>query len=357
MTRSSGSDISGISNASSISDSATAPTTHRLLPLIAAWWEVNARELPWRSDSVTPWGVLISEVMSQQTPMIRVVPYWNLWMKQWPTPADLAAATPAEVITAWGKLGYPRRALRLQECAHVIVAQFGGEVPSDYDQLLSLPGVGEYTASAVAAFAFGARVAVVDTNIRRVLSRVFDGEENFGGATTPADRRRAQEVLPADTHDSVLWNQAIMELGATVCTSASPQCEICPFRDVCQWRKAGYPGMGTKPTRKTQKWKGTNRQVRGIVVNALRQKAAGAVGADADAAGVTAPRGFDGVASGDSPSSSASASAASSPAARLSAEELAALWPDQGQLQECVAALDNDGLIEIRADGSVVFPQ
>jgi A/G-specific adenine glycosylase len=261
--------------------------------------------------------------MSQQTPMIRVVPYWNLWMEQWPTPAALADASSAEVITAWGKLGYPRRALRLQECARVVVEKHGGEVPSAYDELLALPGVGEYTASAVASFAYGVRVAVVDTNIRRVLSRVFDGEENFGGATTPADRRRAQSVLPADTDDSVLWNQGIMELGATVCTSTSPQCEICPFRDLCRWRRAGYPGMGTKPTRKTQKWKGTNRQVRGIVLNALRSKALELTGV----------------------------------APSLSADELAQLWPDRGQLQECVVALDNDGLIEILSDGSVAFPR
>lgn len=299
------------------------PTTQQLLPRLRAWWELSARDLPWRSHDVTAWGVLVSEVMSQQTPMIRVVPYWNLWMEQWPTPAALADASSAEVITAWGKLGYPRRALRLQECARVVVEKHGGEVPSAYDELLALPGVGEYTASAVASFAYGVRVAVVDTNIRRVLSRVFDGEENFGGATTPADRRRAQSVLPADTDDSVLWNQGIMELGATVCTSTSPQCEICPFRDLCRWRRAGYPGMGTKPTRKTQKWKGTNRQVRGIVLNALRSKALELTGV----------------------------------APSLSADELAQLWPDRGQLQECVVALDNDGLIEILSDGSVAFPR
>jgi A/G-specific adenine glycosylase len=264
--------------------------------------------------------------MSQQTPMIRVVPYWNAWMRVWPNPAALAKASSAEVITAWGKLGYPRRALRLQECARVVTADFGGELPDDSDALLSLPGVGEYTAAAVAAFAFGRRVAVVDTNIRRVISRVFDGVENYGGATTAADRARAAAALPAVTADSVLWNQAVMELGATVCTASSPQCETCPLNDVCAWRAADYPGMGEKPTRKRQKWRGTNRQVRGRVLDALRQK----VTAGADSSG----RGR----------------------AQLSSVELEALWPDQAQLRECVAGLDDDHLIDILPDGGVAFP-
>jgi A/G-specific adenine glycosylase len=297
-------------------------STPDLLRLLRPWWQLNARDLPWREPGTSPWGILVSEVMSQQTPMIRVVPYWTTWMRAWPTPAALAQASSAEVITAWGKLGYPRRALRLQECARVVSKRYGGTLPTDYEALLSLPGVGEYTASAVASFAYGQRVAVVDTNIRRVLSRAIGGEESYGGATTAADRAKALEVLPANAADAQLWNQAIMELGATVCTSSSPQCEVCPFADVCKWRAAGYPGMGSKPTRKRQKWKGTNRQVRGIILDALRQKAAaGAVPAE------------------------------------LTPQELSALWPNQAQLSECVAGLDDDRLVEILPDGGLAFPQ
>lgn len=291
------------------------PSTDLVLRRLRLWWATSARALPWRAPETSPWGILVSEVMSQQTPMIRVVPYWNAWMQTWPTPADLARASSAEIITAWGKLGYPRRALRLQECARVVVADYAGNLPTDYEALLGLPGVGEYTASAVAAFAYGQRVAVVDTNIRRVISRIFDGVESYGGATTAQDRARAREVLPEEVSDSVLWNQAVMELGATVCTSTSPACETCPLNDICKWRAEGYPGMGEKPTRKTQKWKGTNRQVRGIVLNALRAKQTA-----------------------------------------LNADELASLWKNQAQLQECVAALDDDGLVEILPDGGVAFP-
>lgn len=140
---------------------------------LAEWWHASARDLPWRFGRATPWGVLVSEVMSQQTQMSRVVPYWNDWMERWPDAAALAGAAKSDVITAWGRLGYPRRALRLQECARVVASDYGNELPQTYDELLALPGIGDYTASAVMSFAFGERIAVVDTNIRRVLSRVF----------------------------------------------------------------------------------------------------------------------------------------------------------------------------------------
>ena len=151
---------------------------------LAAWWELNARDLPWRFGRTTPWGVLVSEVMSQQTQMSRVVPYWESWMAVWPDAAALAVASTAEVITAWGRLGYPRRALRLQECARVVAEEYANELPHTYEELVALPGVGDYTASAVLSFAFGERVAVIDTNIRRVLSRVFLGVESRGGAAS-----------------------------------------------------------------------------------------------------------------------------------------------------------------------------
>jgi len=120
---------------------------------LAAWWEANARDLPWRFGRATPWGVLVSEVMSQQTQMSRVVPYWTAWMARWPDAAALAAAPKSDVIAMWGRLGYPRRALRLQECARVVAAEYGDELPRTYDALVALPGVGDYTASAVMSFA------------------------------------------------------------------------------------------------------------------------------------------------------------------------------------------------------------
>ena len=165
---------------------------------LGAWWEANARDLPWRFGRATPWGVLVSEVMSQQTQMSRVVPYWTDWMERWPDARALAEAPKAEVITAWGRLGYPRRALRLQECACVVAEQYADKLPRTYDELTALPGIGDYTASAVMSFAFGERIAVIDTNIRRVLSRVFLGIESRGGAASPAERALANRMLPKD---------------------------------------------------------------------------------------------------------------------------------------------------------------
>ena len=174
-------------------DSATAVTSDasdadEIATTLAQWWQTNARDLPWRFGRTTPWGVLVSEVMSQQTQMGRVVPYWTAWMDRWPDAAALADAPKSDVITAWGRLGYPRRALRLQECAHVIAYDYADELPHTYDELLALPGIGDYTASAVLSFAFGERIAVVDTNIRRVLSRAFVGVESLGGSASPAER-------------------------------------------------------------------------------------------------------------------------------------------------------------------------
>lgn len=184
-------------------DSATAVTSDasdadEIATTLAQWWQTNARDLPWRFGRTTPWGVLVSEVMSQQTQMGRVVPYWTAWMDRWPDAAALADAPKSDVITAWGRLGYPRRALRLQECAHVIAYDYADELPHTYDELLALPGIGDYTASAVLSFAFGERIAVVDTNIRRVLSRAFVGVESLGGSASPAERALAKRLLPDD---------------------------------------------------------------------------------------------------------------------------------------------------------------
>ena len=301
---------------------------HRL----AAWWEANARDLPWRFGRTTPWGVLVSEVMSQQTQMSRVVPYWTAWMAAWPDAASLAKAPTAEVITAWGRLGYPRRALRLQECARVVSDTYGDRLPDDYERLLDLPGVGDYTASAVSSFAFGRRVPVIDTNIRRVLSRVFLGEESRGGAATRAERDLAADALPADTAQSVVWNQSVMELGAVVCTAKKPLCESCPVSDDCAFLKAGLPGLGEKRTRPRQRFQGTDRQVRGMVMAALR-KAAKAQSA---------------IKSGTQASQSVSV---------ITRTQVEQLWPDHVQLDACIASLDEDGLIEILPDGSLTLPR
>lgn len=297
---------------------AAADNVTRIQHALAAWWHANARDLPWRFGRTTPWGVLVSEVMSQQTQMNRVVPYWTAWMRHWPDPEALAAASTAEVITAWGRLGYPRRALRLQECARTVATQYDNQLPRNYDELLALPGIGDYTASAVMSFAFGERITVIDTNIRRVLKRVFSGEESLGGSATAKDRDLASRVLPEDKAASVVWNEAVMELGALVCTAKSPDCAACPLASRCAFLAAGRPGLGQRRTRPRQRFVGTNRQVRGIILAALR--------------------------------------ALPEDAPLLSRAHVRALWADRAQLDACVASLDEDGLIEIVGDEGIRLP-
>ncbi|PXY85909.1 adenine glycosylase [Bifidobacterium asteroides] len=324
------------------------------------WWSRYARDLPWRFGRTTPWGVLVSEVMSQQTQMSRVVPYWTAWMRVWPDAASLAAAPKAEVITAWGRLGYPRRALRLQECAEQVAGRYADRLPQDYDQLVALPGIGDYTASAVMSFAYGERIAVIDTNIRRVLSRVFLGRESTGGAASREERQLAWNVLPKDERSedagaegegpedagvedsgaqgdsgrlgladpqvrsaawrepaSARWNQAVMELGATVCVARKPACDICPLAGHCRFLKAGLPGLGAGRTRPRQRFAGTDRQIRGSILQALRQ-------------------------------------ASGTP---LSKKELQPLCADEIRLDRCIVSLDDDGLLEIGQDGLLRLPK
>ncbi|MEC5191210.1 A/G-specific adenine glycosylase [Arthrobacter sp. MP_M7] len=235
---------------------------------LSAWFGENARDLPWRAADCTPWGVLVSEVMLQQTPVVRVLPVWEEWLRRWPGPADLAREPAGEAVRAWGRLGYPRRALRLHAAAVAIVASHGGEVPGTYPELLELPGVGSYTAAAVAAFAFGRRETVVDTNIRRVHARLFSGAALPTQALTAAEMRLAAQALPVDAGRSVRWNAAVMELGAMVCTARSPKCGQCPVTSSCAWRAAGEPPPTYTP--KGQSWHGTDRQVRGAVLAVLR---------------------------------------------------------------------------------------
>jgi len=189
----------------------TDPTlTAALHERILGWYDVAARDLPWRRPEATPWGVLVSEVMLQQTPVARVLPVWESWLATWPEPADLAGAGAGEAVRAWGRLGYPRRALRLHAAAVAIVERHEGQVPDDHEALRALPGVGEYTAAAVASFAFGRRHVVLDTNVRRVLARVAEGREHPGPSVTRAERDLATSLLPEDPADAapvyIVWS-------------------------------------------------------------------------------------------------------------------------------------------------------
>jgi A/G-specific adenine glycosylase len=241
------------------------PALHAAL---ADWFGANARDLPWRAADCTPWGVLVSEVMLQQTPVVRVLPVWEEWLRRWPEPADLAGEPAGEAVRHWGRLGYPRRALRLHAAAVAIRDSHGGAVPGSFAELLDLPGVGSYTAAAVAAFAFGRRETVVDTNIRRVHARLVSGSALPAQALTAAEMRLAASLLPDDDGASVRWNAAVMELGALVCTARAPKCADCPVRNSCAWLAAGEPPPSYVP--KGQAWHGTDRQVRGAVIAVLR---------------------------------------------------------------------------------------
>ena len=281
-----------------------------LHPRLAAWYVAHARDLPWRAEGVTPWGVLVSEVMCQQTPAARVAPQWVEWMERWPAPSDVATAPTADVLRAWDRLGYPRRALRLQEAARAVVEVHDGEVPCGEADLMALPGVGRYTAAAVRAFGFGLRSLVLDTNIRRVLARIDGGVEFPVAHETAAERRRAWEFVPEDDGEAALWSVSAMELGALVCTAKAPRCEECPVADACAWLAAGRPAWDG-PERRVQAWEGTDRQCRGRIMAALR--------------GHGAVRLVD------------------------------VSWPDAAQLEACAASLVADGLA-ITVDDGLALP-
>ena len=284
---------------------------------VLAWFDVHGRsDLPWRDPDCSPWGIFLSEVMSQQTPLHRVEPVWREWMERWPTPADLAADSPGEAVRAWRRLGYPRRALRLHEAATAMVRDHDGQVPTDPDELLALPGVGAYTAAAVSSFAHQIPVPVVDTNVRRVLARAVTGAEHAAPALTAAESRLAAASMPTGTTDEDTdranrWNVAVMELGALVCTARAPKCDRCPVLDRCAWVAAGRPAYDGPP-RRAQAWAGTDRQVRGRIVQTLRE----------------------------SPD----------PVTRAA---LASTWPDDAtKVDRCLAALVEDGLVEPTDDGA-----
>jgi A/G-specific adenine glycosylase len=275
---------------------------------ITDWFKKNKRDLPWRKTDA--WGVLVSEIMLQQTPVQRVLPIYNEWMKRWPTPAHLAKATPAEVITAWGRLGYPRRALRLHECAKVITNDLGGVIPQSESELRALPGIGEYTAAAMVAFAFAGRSLVLDINIRRLFSRLYKGEESPSAAPTKAERIEYAEYVPAK--NAHIWAAATMELGALICTAKNPLCGRCPVSDQCAWRSLDYPASDR--VKRTQTWHGTDRQCRGTIVQALRENST------------------------------------------LNKKQLHLLWDVPSQLEKAILTLLDDGLIEERRKNTYSLP-
>ena len=276
---------------------------------ITQWFAINKRELPWRAT--TPWGVMVSEFMLQQTPVARVLPKWIEWMERWPTPAELSKATPAQVITAWGRLGYPRRALRLHESAKIIARDFENEVPDSEEVLRSLPGIGDYTAAAISAFAFGANTLVMDVNIRRVLVRVLDGKEHPTSSPTVRERESRLAILPRRNADN--WAAATMELGALICTSKNPSCNDCPIISQCKWRKNGYPQ--SELVRKSQDWHGTDRKCRGTIVQALRESES------------------------------------------LTASAIKKLWPEESQVEKALETLLADNLIEEHSRSRFRLPQ
>ena len=251
------------------------------------WYNRARRDLPWREPGVSPWQILVSEFMLQQTPVARVLSIWPDWVRRWPTPSATAAASAADVLRAWGKLGYPRRAKRLHECATVIARDHDDVVPDDVDTLLTLPGIGSYTARAVACFAYRRRIPVVDTNVRRVVARAVHGLADAGTPSVARDHADVSALLPDDPNESVAqqFSIALMELGATVCTARAPRCGLCPLRE-CAWRRAGYP-PAQGPARRAQTYAGTDRQVRGRLLDVLRASDSPVTRAELDVAWLT----------------------------------------------------------------------
>lgn len=281
--------------------------TSQVIEAICAWFDANGRDLPWRRPGTSAWGVLVSEVMSQQTPMSRVIGPWHEWMNRWPTPDDLAEEDSGEAVAAWGRLGYPRRALRLHSCAVAIATEHDGVVPNSYDELVALPGIGDYTASAVVSFAFGGRATVLDTNVRRLIARAESGIANCPTSVTRAERVVADALVPDEDARAAKWAVASMELGALVCTARSPQCEVCPIRDSCRWVIDGKPDNA--PARRGQPWKGTDRQCRGVIMDVVRNS----------------PRG-------------------------VKVQMALSAWPELDQASRCLESLLDDGLVHRRGN-------
>ncbi len=245
---------------------------------LLVWFAAHGRDLPWRRTR-DPYEILVAEMMLQQTGVERVLPKWRDWLGAFPTLEALAAAPRAEVIRLWAGLGYNSRAVRLQEIARQAVERFGGTLPDTEEALRGLKGIGPYTAGAVLCFAHERDVAFVDTNVRRVLTRVFVGAE---GTYEPLGEgevaRLAERALPRGR--SWAWHQALMDLGATVCVDGKPACLICPLREPCRaayraGRVAREGRAGYKAPRKEGPWQGSTRYYRGRIVEALRALAPG----------------------------------------------------------------------------------
>lgn len=244
------------------------PRPPALASALLGWGERVRRDLPWRRTR-DPWAVLVSELMLQQTQVARVIPRYEAFLTRFPTPADCAAAPPAAVIAAWDGLGYNRRAVHLHRAAAELVARHGGRVPADLPALLALPGVGPYTARAVLAFAHGQDHGVVDTNAARFLARAVSGRR-----LAPREAQTLADAL-VPTGQGWAWNQAVLDLGATVCVKRRPRCAGCPVRTWCAWQRAGGrepdPAEGSAGTSGTQsRFVGSDRQGRGRLVTALR---------------------------------------------------------------------------------------
>ncbi|KFF60931.1 adenine glycosylase [Cryobacterium sp. MLB-32] len=292
-----------------------APTDTTLSVDLNEWFRSNARDLPWRRPGFSAWGVLVSEFMLQQTPVTRVIPRLHEWLDRWPTPAHLAAVPPSEAVRAWATLGYPRRALWLHTAAVQIVELHGGRVPEEVDTLLTLTGVGDYTARAVAAFAYGHRHPVVDTNTRRVIARAVTGHGEPAPPSRTRDLDAMSALLPHDRTEAAVFNAATMELGATVCTSRRPRCEDCPIRAVCAWRALGYPAYDGPRKVVQKKFEGSDRQVRGLIMAELR-----------------------------------------STHRPVTNDEITGLWADTVQLDRALAGLITDGLAVDDGSGGFTLP-
>jgi A/G-specific adenine glycosylase len=238
-----------------------------LVEPVLAWFDQARRPLPWRSDDATAWGILVSEFMCQQTQVDRVIPRWHSWLDRWPSPADLAQADVADAIRMWDRLGYPRRAKWLHESAVIIRDVHEGQVPTSTEELRALPGVGEYTAAAVQAFAFDMPAVVLDTNVRRVISRTLNGEAQPQSHVTNAEREQAATLLEHERPAE--WSAAVMEFGALVCKAAQPLCADCPVAGMCRWRAAGFPPPAFQ-VRRQAAFAGSDRQARGRIMELLR---------------------------------------------------------------------------------------
>lgn len=257
--------------------------TTGIAPALCDWYARSARPLPWRAPDTTAWAVLVSEFMLQQTQVERVIPRWTAWLERWPTPSALAADAPGEAVRAWDRLGYPRRALWLHRAAGEIAERYDDQVPADVEQLLALTGIGPYTARAVAAFAYGERHPVVDTNTRRVIARAVHGRA-AAGMPAAGDLIDMEALLPAERAAAAQFNAAAMELGATVCTARAPRCDECPIAQWCEWRGAGYPDNAPTKRPKQARFEGSDRQARGRIMALLRRSQGGVSQADAIAA-------------------------------------------------------------------------